>query len=157
MSSPGGQQNFPQLGTDFVDVDRRITYPWYRLIVALWQISTGSGVIPVLQAVFFREVSSGVIDAYNTSSAGLIGTLKLENQPGAPEEPQTLTVSPFVFTAPGDGYFVASSCKLEISRSGGFYLVGLTGGAVPMLRDDVIRVSWIGANLPVATWFPDND
>lgn len=154
MSSPGGQQQgFPQLDSHFVDEERMILYPWYRLLVALWQLSTGSGQIPVYQAVFFKQISPGEIEAFDTSEGGLIGTLRLKDFPGAVEEPQTVGSSPFNFTAPGDGTFVASSCKIELSRAGGFYLVSLTGGAVPMMRNDVVRLSWNGPD-PVAVWFP---
>ena len=153
MSNPGqSPPGFPQLGADFVDDEKKITFPWYRLLIALWQLAGGSQ-IPIFQAVFFKQISQGVINAYDTSLGGLIGTLRLKNQPGATEVLQTLVASPFIFSAPGDGFFTAFSCEIELARSSGFYKVSLNGGAVPMTKDDQVRLTWLGPT-PVAVWWP---
>lgn len=152
MSSTGQQVGFPQLDSHFVDEERNILYPWYRLLVALWQLS-GSGQIPIFEAVYLKQVSPGVIEVYDTSTKGIVGVLRLKDQPGAAPEAQTLITSPFLFTSPGDGFFVAFSCQMEIQRGGGFHKITLTGGSTPMMKDDVVRLSWTGP-IPEATWFP---
>jgi hypothetical protein len=152
MSDPG-QVGFPQLDSHFVDEDRNILWHWYKLLVALWQLA-GSGTIPIFQAVFLRQTPPGNVNVYDTSLKGLIGAIRLKNRPGLPEVHQTPVTSPFVFTAPGDGTFTAFCCEIELARSAGFVPLTLTGGAVPMMKDDVVRLSWVGGSLPTAVWWP---
>ena len=153
MSSSGQQTGFPQLDSALVDTERRIVPEWYRFFVALWQIGTGSGQIPVFQAIFLKEVSPGEIEAYNTSLKALVGTLRLKDQPGANPVAQTLVTSPFSFTSPGDGTFAAFCCEIDLARGATSQKISLTGGAVPLMKDDVVTLKWTGV-LPTATWFP---
>lgn len=152
MSSPGQQVGFPQLDSHFVDEERNILYPWYRLLVALWQL-TGSGLVPIFQAVFFKQISPQEIEVFATSPNSTVGFMRLKDQPGASAVALTPVVSPFLFTAPGDGTFVAFSCEIDLSRGVTTAKVSLTGGAVPMMKDDVVTLTWLGP-APAGTWFP---
>jgi hypothetical protein len=154
MSQPGvGPVAFPELASPFVDENRFLGLEWLRFLIALWQLAGGSQV-PIFQAVFLRQLSPGEIGVYDVSVGGFVGLIRLKDFPGAPEVPQTLTTSPFLFTAPGDGFLTAFGCKIEITRTGGYYPVSLTGGSVPLMRNDGVRLSWTSGT-PTAVWFPD--
>lgn len=152
MSSPGQQVGFPQLDSHFVDESRNILYPWYRLLVALWQL-TGSGLIPISQAVFLKQIHPQQIQVFDTSPGGVVGFIRLKNQPGATAVQQTLVTSPFNFVAPGDGTLAAFSCEMDLTRGAITQKLTLTGGAVPLMSGDSVKLSWTGV-LPTATWFP---
>jgi len=121
MSAPGtGPVGFPQLASAFVDENRMLELEWLRFLIALWAVSwrvPGSD----LQAVFLRQLSPGEIGVYDVSVGGFVGLIRLKDFPGAPEVPLTMAVSPVLFTAPGDGFLTAFGCKIEITRTGGYY------------------------------------
>lgn len=154
MSAPGtGPVGFPQLSSALVDENDMPTLEWLRFWIALWQLAGGSQV-PIFQAVFLRQLSPGEIGVYDVSVGGFVGLIRLKDFPGAPEIPLTMAVSPVLFTAPGDGFLTAFGCKIEITRTGGYYPVSLTGGALPLMRNDGVRLSWLSGT-PTAAWFPD--
>jgi hypothetical protein len=153
MSSPGQQVGFPQLDSHFVDEERNILYPWYRLLVALWQF-TGSGTIPIFQYVFFKLISPGNIEAFDTTPGGVVGVLKLKDQAGAPEQVLAAAATPFYFNAPGDGFLTAASGMIRLKRTSIFYKVSLVGGAFPLTKNDVVEVSWTG-DPPEVVWWPE--
>lgn len=158
MSSPGtgSQAAFPQIGTEFVNEHRLIAIPWYRLLIQLWRLAGGAN-IPISQAVYFILQSPLEIEAFSVDT-GAIGFLQLQNQPGGAAVPQTPAGSPFVYTAAVTGTLVAFCGEIELSRDSGttYYKVSLTGGAVPMLKGDKVRVSWVGGSAPTVTWFPSS-
>lgn len=157
MSDPGvNTAAFPQLGTEFVDEHREITIPWYRLLISLWRLAGGSQV-PISQAVYFLLVAPEEVEVVSVVS-GPIGFLQLQNQPGQPAVPQTLGSSPTTFLAGVTGMMSVFAGKSELSRDGGstYYPVSLTGAAIPMLKGDICRISWVGTNKPTAVWWPSN-
>lgn len=139
-----------------MDEHREITIPWYRLLIALWRLAGGSQV-PIAQAVFFLLTSPGEIEAISVVT-GPIGFLQLQNQPGQAPVPQTLGASPTTFLAGVTGMMSVFAGRTDLSRDGGstFYPISLTGAAVPMLKGDIVKISWVGANKPTAVWWPSN-
>lgn len=121
-------------------------------MLSVWQRS-GSGYAPVANAVYIVNETGG-LEAFDVNGNSL-GFLQNGSQPGDPAQVQALGASPFVFVASIGGTLVSSSGKLEISRDGGvtFYRVGLVGGAVPVLKNDQVRVSWL-AGAPAVVFLP---
>lgn len=154
---PSPTAAFPQLGTRFVDENGSIEIPWYRLLIQLWRLIGGSNV-PIANAVYFILNLPSTLQVWSISTGGLVGVVALQDTPGKPAVPQAPAVSPFVFTAAGSGMFSGFCCKMELSRDAGvtYYPLTLTGGAVPMLKADKIRLSWLGASPPTAVWFPSD-
>jgi hypothetical protein len=153
MSS--NQQGFPYLGTPLVDSNGNVSIPWYRFFVSLWR-NTGGSNVPGGSAVYFVENIAGGVDVYDTATASYIGTLVLSGRPGQPAVPQAPGASPFEYTALIQGTMVVTGAQVELSRDGAtWYLVTLTGGAVPLKTGDSIRVTWYGDEIPKVTWFPD--
>jgi hypothetical protein len=73
-------------------------------------------------------------------------------RPG-PQQIQTISGNPFVFTAIVNGtMFLDQALALEVSRDGVNWFTVLVTGAVPMLAGDSLRISWAVA--PVAVFFP---
>ena len=149
------QQAFPYLDTPFVDEHQRITIPWYRFLIALWKATGGS--IPITSSVYLQQVGTQIV-AYNTSTNAPIGVLVTSGTPGGPDSAIAVGASPFVYSPPGSGTVVVYSGQVELTRDAGanWALIGLSGGAVPVLKDDEIRITYTDAgNKPVARWFPD--
>lgn len=157
MSAPGAPTAaFPQLGTEFVDQNREITIPWYRLLIQLWRLAGGSQ-IPIAQAVFFLLIAPGEIEAVSVDS-GPVGLLQLQNQPGETAVPQALGSSPTVFSTAVTGMLSVFAGRSDLSRDAGanYYPISLTGAAIPMLKGDQVKISWVGANKPTVVWWPSN-
>jgi hypothetical protein len=149
------QQGFPYLDTPFVVEDRRISIPWYRFLVALWKATGGS--TPSTSQVYFSLVGSQII-AYNSLTNAPIGALVTSGTPGGARVSVSVGASPFIYAPGSSGTLVVFSGQLEISRDSGSHwdLVGLAGGAAPMLKDDEARITYTDATYkPLAVWFPD--
>lgn len=153
MSGPGvtllyNYQPFPKLDSPLVDPETgHIQLAWQRLLISLWQMS-GSGHVAAPNGAVVSQTSQGAgapLTVISTSTGEILGTLALANQPGDPAVPLTVGTSPFTFLATGDGYLVASSGMVEVSRNSGttWQQVGLCGGAVPLAKDDLVRVTWV--------------
>ena len=155
MSSNPNQTAFPRLDTPFVDEARLLEIPWYQLLVNIWQ-NAGGAQAQTGSAVYFLISQSGSIDVYSASSQEYLGTLVLAGGAGQPALPIDPGVSPFTYTALLQGTMVVFGAEVELSRDNGahWYKVTLTGGAVPMMVGDQIRVTWTGADPPEVTWFP---
>ena len=146
----------PQLKLDapFVDASGRMTPPWNRLLLYLWQ-QVGAGNIPQASSLQLSFANSPNVDIVNNQGQ-IIGSVQVENTPGTPEEILNVgTSNVFVYTATVSGTLVVNMGRLELSRSGPFYVVGVMGGAVRLLPNDKARISWAGSPAE-AIWFPDN-
>ena len=84
-----------------------------------------------------------------------MGKLALLGQAGQPAVSQVLTVSPFVFKSTVSGTLVVESGQVELSRNSGanWFVCSLTGGAIPVLNADWVRVTWYNS-APLVTLFP---
>lgn len=160
-------QTLPLANTPFINPDGTITFAWYRVFVSLLQrtglISPGdageAGVSSTQNGVTIGQSPQGAggpLAAYSAASGALLGIISLVNTAGGPAEPQTVVVSPFTFESVWDGTLIASSGKVEISRDAGvtWYSIGLTGGAVPVLIDDQVRVTWYSSFPPTVVLLP---
>lgn len=150
-------QPFPRLGTPMIDPRTGAIDPtWHRLLVSMWTKqglayqSTSSTVI------LSQNPDTGDIDVILAITGEVLGTLPFSGGGGGPAVPQVPVASPFTFVASQSGTLVASAGKVELSRDSGttYYQVYLTGGAVPVLLSDRVRVTWYGLDLPVVTFFP---
>jgi hypothetical protein len=151
-------QPFPDLGAEFVDENRFLARPWYRLLISLWK-RTGGGFLNSSNSVYIGQapVGSGApLAAYDSNTGKLIGMLYLKNVAGAPAIVLNLISNPFTFTAGGDGTLIVFGGKTEISRDLGatFYPTSLVGGAIPVLIKDKIRITWFGAVAPQTVFLP---
>lgn len=148
---------FPQLQEPFVNPDGTLAAAWYRLLVGMYRRLGGSGLAqPNAAYIAQAPVGAGApLAVYSSFDNSLIGILFLQNTGGGPAIPLVLGASPFVYPAPADGTVFCFSGKLEVSRDGEltWHQVGLTGGAVPVLKGDVVRISW-STIAPEAVYFP---
>lgn len=151
------QQPIPKLGAAFVNPDGTVSFAWYRFLITLWQRS-GSGkgaATTAANAVYFVSSAAG-IGAYLVADNTFLGYLSPSGSSGGPAVPVVAGSSPFVYSAPGPGFIIVSSGKLELSRDSGgtWYTVGLQGGSVPVTLGDLIRVTWT-TSAPTITLFPN--
>jgi len=91
----------------------------------------------------------------------IIRNLLCTSAPGlaAIGDAQTVVTSPTSFTATAPGKVVVSAGMVEISGNAGgvWTTVGLMGGVVPVVKNDIVRVTWFGEGadaIPDITWFP---
>ena len=125
-------QNFqamPKLDARIANVDGTITIPWYRLLITLWN-KTGGANVP-------------------TTGVGLFSS-----SIGGTEILQVLAASPFTFVAPVVGFLTAAGGKIELSRSGPWREVSITGGSFWLQAGDSARVTWFGDAPPEVIWWP---
>lgn len=150
------QQGFPQLSTPFVDTNRLLALPWYQLMIELWQkqgggTSTASATI-ILQ---YNGVNVGMYDAV---TGAFLGNVSISNPVGGAAVNVVPGASPFTYTAPQAGTLIVAAAQIEISRDSGanWFIASVTGGTVPVLFDDQVRMTWYGPNIPVITFLPTN-
>ena len=147
---------FPQAGQPFVEDNGSgsmvLTRPWQRFLANLWNKSGGGNAL--INAAYLT-INNGVLSVYQAVTGQLIGQLAVFNNPGQPGVAQVLGASPFVFTSPGTGSLIVESGQVEISRDHGVTLLicSLTGGAIPVLKLDQVRVTWYNAK-PKVTYLP---
>lgn len=147
---------FPKLLTRFVDPQSgNLEVPWHRFLIALWR-KTGGSNVPVSGSVVLTEDTTGEILAYGEDGS-LLGIVQLEAQHGGVPQIVAPLGSPRVYSATSQGTLLVQPAKVELSRDSGttWFLATLLGGAFPLKVGDSARVSWVGANSPVLTFFPD--
>ena len=79
----------------------------------------------------------------------------LLGNPLVPSDPPIAVIapSPFTYKAPMRGFvLVGSGGSVEFSRGGRAWFA-VTSDLIPMLMDDQIRISWMGATPPTLNWF----
>lgn len=153
------QQGFPQMETPMTDANGRVTRPWYRFLISMWQ-KTGQGTSQGSTAAYL-QLSPGPtglpVQVINATTGTVIGTVAFGSSSGGPAQPQAIAGSPFIFTAGANGTLVIFGAEAELSRDHGvtYYPATLNGGALPMLLGDVIRVTWFNpASPPQITFLP---
>ena len=156
--APGSSpyQGVPLFGTPLVDPRTGfLTTPWHRFFVALWQ-KTGNSRAPLPGLLYVTQAVTGQLQAFQALTNQLVsgGFIPIIN----PQPPVALVpgISPFVFTAAVIGTFLGFGARIDLKRgsAGTYFPVTLTGGAVPMLPNDAVQLTWFGTDVPVATWFP---
>lgn len=157
------QPGVPNLDSPMVNQDGSPSIPWYAFFIALWGKAGGS--TPITGTVVFSFANSilSAFTAVPTLIGALIygnaqsdGTIRLRSRiSGGAPIPQSPVASPFTFDANSQGVLVIQNGQVELSRdSGTWYVTGLTGGVIPMLAGDSVRVTWYGADAPLVTFFP---
>ena len=81
-----GYQAFPKLDSQIIDANGRLTEPWYRLLISLWQKQGGSktqqALAQVLQAgTGAGNIPNGSVMAYEANSGDLIGQGVINGSP----------------------------------------------------------------------------
>ena len=157
---------FPQITEPMVDDNGALSRPWYQFLRGLWLRFGGAIANPITGllvdsgAVVLAEVEGQevalVSGAYDANTGDVTVSTPIV---GAAAIPQVLGASPFIFTAAFQGTLIVQSAQVEISRNAGanWYLVNATGGAIPMLTGDKVRVTWYGVgvgNRPTVTFLP---
>jgi len=153
MTFTSPQQPFPRLGTEFVDENRRLGKPWYRLLITLWQ-RTGAN-LPITGSVILNNTVSG-IQALDASTGALLGYVNLTAAVGGSPVALAPAVTGFTYTPTAPGTLVVTGAQVEIKRgASAFFVVTPNGGPVPMLIGDTARLTWYNvAQIPTATYFP---
>lgn len=151
-------QPFPQLDGAFTDKEGRITRPWQRFLMTLWQ-RTGSKFINIQNAAVMSQagLAGGLpITIINALTGAVLGTIFTDNGPGGVAQAQNPVFSPFTFTAALSGTLVCSDGLVEISRNAGvtWYAGGAAGGCVPVCNADRVRITWTGVP-PSIVFLPD--
>lgn len=148
-------QGFPKLDSPMVDAKGNAALPWYFLFITLWN-KTGGSLVPA-NAPVFLTVQGNLLQVFEQSNPIPIGEVALINKPGAAAQPVDVSSgTPFVFTATQTGTMVVFGAQVELSRDSGvtFFQVTLTGGAIPILAADQLRITWFGTDAPPVTFFP---
>lgn len=150
-------QDFPRLGTRFVDPENGLlAAAWYRLLITLWR-RTGNAFPITQQAIILqRDSTSGEIQVVETTTGTVLGILNFSGATGGPPQNVAIGTSPSTVAMPKSGMLIASTGQSEISRDAGatFYVVSLTGGPIPVIMDDIIRMTWFSTTKPILTLFP---
>ena len=150
-------QPFPKLDAPIVpDPQSGLCGPvWERFFMRLWILAGGQVTAQANGAVINQTPSgSGApLQVVNVNNGKVLGTLNLANQPGETPVPQTLGSSPFTATASGDGFWIASSGKVSITRDAATQVVGLTGACVPLAKGDQLKVEWT-VSVPTVVYYP---
>jgi hypothetical protein len=160
MANPPSGTALPEFNSRLVTEDDTVSIPWSRFFIALWQ-KTGGSIVTVAGTTLIQQVGN-LFELFGVSggtSLTYLATLLTPKSFGAAVQVQTLAASPFTYTATVGGTLVVFSGQVELSRDSGanWYMVGLTGGAIPMLNGDRVRVTWFEsgvANRPTVTFFP---
>lgn len=158
QAASGNVQGFPIFqGAKIAEPNGQISGWFYRFLLSLW-FRTGKDFIANVNAAYLQQAATGAgtpIEVRKAADGSLIGVIYIANTPGGAPIPQAPVVSPFQFTAPKDGTLVVESGKVELSRDGGgtWFQTSLAGGALPVLIQDQVRVTWFNA-IPLITFFP---
>lgn len=112
---------------------------------------TSSG---ALLSQFSDTAANGSITPANVRN--VVCSTQLILAPGATVVAGAPVASPFTYAPALSGTMIVSSGKVELSRDAGatYYIVSLTGGEVPVLFGDQIRVTWFSAIVPGVVFFP---
>lgn len=154
MSDPGANTTgFPQIATPFVDEQRNITQPWYRLLLNLFLKSGGS--LPPTSATYLQAIGGGNFAVIDATTGDNLGTVVTVAPSRGASQPQIVGASPYVFTAAGVGSLVVESGQVEVSNDAGatYLIAGLAGGVVPCLTGTRVRVTYYNSK-PSVTFLP---
>lgn len=144
----------PRLDNPFVDEQRVLSPPWHRFLIDLWR-RTGSSSAVIGKVAYLLELLDGSVGVFDAQSNTKLGTLLFASAKGGLPVAQVLGASPFVFVAPAVGSLAISSGAIEIERQGFRTSVGVTGGSLRLLPQDIAHVTWYGATPPTIVWYPD--
>lgn len=148
-------QPFPQLSTPMVNPDGRVSFAWQQLFINLWLRVGGGAGVPTTQIVVVTQNNTSSANATDANGVAL-GQIQYTGQAGQTTIVLTVGPSPFVYVAPSSGAVGVESGQVEFSRDGGvtFYVVGLSGGMIPMRTNDQVRVTYYN-DPPAMEFFGD--
>jgi len=149
------QQGFPQINGPFLDDEGRLSHPWHRFLISLWQ-KVGGAVPTLVNGVYFLYQAASGLSFYSVSSGEKLGQVALTAVGGGKAQVIPLGTSPTTYEAPTSGFAVVTSAQIEIGRQGDFFVVSPMGGAVPMVQGDTLRLTWYGPALPTAHFLPNS-
>ena len=151
------QQPFPKLDAPFIDDVGNVSRPWYRFLISLWQ-RTGAGFVVTASTVVIQlSAVTGQLQAYLAQTGEFLGNVAASDLPGGAVQKVVPGASPYIFTCLTAGTLVVFGAQVEWSRDGGatWYLVTLQGGPIPILLNDLVRLTWYNvATPPSVEFFP---
>lgn len=151
MASQKQYQGIPLPEAPLVGPSGQATYVWYRFLSTLWlQISAAN--VALAAAVVLQQVN-GVIQAVSSATGKVIATLLTSSSAGGTPQVLTVTITPWAFAAPSVGTLLVESGQVTIGRSGTTSVVGLQGGAIPLMTGDTVSVLWY-RTAPRVVWLP---
>lgn len=155
MANTGAPGTFPLQDYPIADDQGKVTLAWSRWFTTVWNLLGGQAV-PGDNPVALRQTAPSTLSVYNAGTGQLIGTVQLDGVPGGAPVPVAAGASPQIYTATDNGFLVVFAAAVELSRDSGvtWYQVTLNGGAVPMLPEDQVRLTWYN-QAPKITWFPN--
>lgn len=125
---------------------------WQYFFQALWD-KLGGGSTTINNSYIVIDSPTGpVLSGSGPSSGGPVGGGEV--QPKEPPTVQVLSLSPWTFTAGGNGLMTVTGGEVDYSRDGvTFYQASMVGGQFVVLKGDAIRVKWYGSAIPQAVWW----
>jgi hypothetical protein len=164
MVTPVPPVGFPQITSPFVDPETfHITRPWYQFLRGLW-IKSGQAVGSIITGFLSPNLVIPIITIQGKDFAAVSGVYQVNEtvqvttpvEGAAPVVVAPGAVSPFTYKATFQGTLIVFGAQIEYSRNQGvtWYLASLTGGPLPVLANDWVRITWFGAAAPPVTFLP---
>lgn len=147
-------QPFPRLGTPFINSDGTLAFPWYRLLISMWN-KLGQSTSQVANAVYLQLSGANTLTAYEAATGKEIAIVSTSSAVGGPAQVIVAGASPFNYKAQVNGTLVVFGARVDLSRDAAtFYPVSLVGGPIPLLLGDIAQLTWFSAVAPTVTWLP---
>lgn len=143
----------PQLGAKFVEPSGVLAAPWRAWFIQVW-LRLGAATASLVGSVYFTVVD-GIVYAYQAIDGVLLGRVVFSGSTGGTSVVLSPGSSPFTYEAPVAGTVVVTAGQVELSRGTGWVLVSPMGGAVPVMAEDQVRVTWFGLDPATVTFFPE--
>lgn len=152
--SAATQPNFPQADFPLVDAKGVVTEPWARFFQFIWQKVGGSG---APTSSLYLAVINGAIHVFDASTGTDVGTIVTTTSIGEAVIVVNPTSSTSAAFSPARSGFVVAAAggTMTISRNTGNFQFSTDGGAVPVMKNDFVVVSWpVGSPVQVR-FFPN--
>lgn len=145
----------PNFNTPVIDpLTGVFSHPWLYFFSLLWQRLGGTS-LP-LSGAYYVGSSGGVPSLFSVLTKKVIGPVSSGTV--VPDAQTTIAIgaSPVTLVAAGTGNIVVSGGgQVELSRPpGAFVTVGVSGGIVPVVKGDQVRVTWFSTVAPTVSFFP---
>lgn len=148
----------PRLGAPFVDPETGIlSQVWYRFLLSIFAKLGGSRTL-LTSFVYVQETTPNQGEAFNATTQVPVNLVAGSISTGGPAQVLALGSNPFIYTATVSGLLTVFGGEIELRRTpaGVFRNVGLTGGALRLLPNDAVRITWFSALAPdPVVWYPD--
>ena len=146
-------QGFPNLDSPLMDPESGgPSIPWYQFFIALWS-RVGAKIQSAPESAVITNNANN-ITIVSTFTGEVIGTIPILT--GGPDIAVPIVGNPpFEWPAPAIGKLVVAGAQVSIKRSGVCYIASPTGGAIPLVKGDIVSLMWFTQDLPTIRWFPD--